>query len=331
MAMDARIILGDCLKELDQFPDNTFTGVITDPPYGINFMGKEWDHGVPGMEFWKEILRVCKPGAFLLAFGGTRTFHRLTCAIEDSGWEIRDCMMWLYGSGFPKSLNIGKGDERAKRFAGCGTALKPSWEPIIVAMKPTDGTFVNNALTWEIAGLNIDGCRIPTDPKVDDMSRVVHRQQRQSETWEKGSGFKNETNNRIGVLPEGRWPANTILDEEAAEMLDEQIGDIGGTSRFFYCAKASRSERGEYNNHPTVKPLKLMRYLVRLVKPPTGGLVLDPFAGSGTTALACIKEGVASVSIEIDEENFAIMSKRIEQAKEKNNLPPLISYISQKG
>src|SRR6185312_518845 len=200
------IYLGDCREVRSALPDNSVDTIITDPPYGLEFMGKGWDKGVPGVEFWKEFLAVAKPGAMLLAFGGTRTFHRMTAAIEDSGWEIRDCMMWLYGSGFPKSLNISKaidkakGVERdvvgisandrpasqvkggkafdrgldegqehqplmitapatdlAKQWDGWGTALKPAWEPIIVAMKPLDGTFAENAEKWGVAGINVDG------------------------------------------------------------------------------------------------------------------------------------------------------------------------------
>lgn len=201
---------GDCREVLPTLEENSIDTVITDPPYGLSFMGNDWDHGVPGCEFWKHVLRVCRPGAFLLAFGGTRTYHRLACAIEDAEWEIRDCMMWLYGSGFPKSMNISKAidakagtvreiisqgkpvkrmipgadqdetgswiknngrtfvptetipsTDSAKLWNGWGTALKPAWEPIIVAMKPLDGTFAQNAISHGVAGLNIDGGRIP--------------------------------------------------------------------------------------------------------------------------------------------------------------------------
>lgn len=153
------IILGDCLEVVKTFPDNHFSAVVTDPPYGLNFMDKKWDHGIPGTEIWAECLRVCKPGGFLLAFGGTRTYHSLTCAIEDAGWEIRDCLMWIYGSGFPKSHNhFG--------IEGYGTCLKPAYEPIIMAMKPCDGTFKQNAEKWGQAGININACRIATDQKI---------------------------------------------------------------------------------------------------------------------------------------------------------------------
>ena len=154
--MTNEIILGDCLEEMRKMADNSISAIVTDPPYGLSFMGKGWDHVVPEVSYWKEALRISKPGSFLIAMGGTRTFHRLTCAIEDAGWEIRDCISWLYGSGFPKSHNHFRVD-------GFGTALKPAWEPCIVTMKPLDGTFAQNAEKWGQAGINIDGCRIETD------------------------------------------------------------------------------------------------------------------------------------------------------------------------
>lgn len=194
---------GDCLSVLPSLEANSIDTVITDPPYGISFMGEDWDYGVPGVHFWQEIIRAAKPGAMLLAFGGTRTHHRLMTAIEDAGWEIRDCLIWLYGSGFPKSLDISKAIDKeklinrdilgytinarpnrvgkktklsglqtiggeitapsstaAKLWSGYGTALKPAWEPIVLAMKPLDGTFSQNAQKWGVAGINVDGGRI---------------------------------------------------------------------------------------------------------------------------------------------------------------------------
>ena len=338
----------------------------------------------------KEALRIAKPGAMMFVFGGTRTFHRLTCAIEDAGWEIRDCMMWLYGSGFPKSLDISKaidkakGAERevvgsysvpnikgdaygtmnekqggsyknitqnittpatdlAKQWNGWGTALKPSWEPIIVAMKPLDGTFAENVEKWGVGGLWIDGGRIGTD-------EVLSAEYGQPS----GSGCYNwnkekkkvektgKTNNK------GRWPANVILDEEAAAMLDKQSGvsnstdrvqknnqgwgdgikygkgnaqdsygfaDSGGCSRFFYTAKASKSERDKENKHPTVKPLSVMEYLCKLARTPTGGIVLDPFGGSGTTALACKRTHRSYILIEKNPKYCEIARQRIKKMK----------------
>jgi DNA modification methylase len=315
-------------------------------------MGKDWDHGIPGVAFWEAALRVAKPGAFLLAFGGTRTYHRLTCAIEDAGWEIRDCMLWVYGSGFPKSHDISKaidkaaGAERevvginadylrrkpngmktdgataygysqkqqdtdpsitapateaAKLWDGWGTALKPAYEPIIVAMKPLDGTFANNALTHGVAGLNIDGGRIGTSGARNNGRK------KDSEIY--GDFGPTE---RVDY-DKGRWPANVILDEAAGEMLDEQSGE--NPSRFFYCAKASRSERGECNHHPTVKPLDLMAYLCKLTMTPTGGTVLDPFCGSGSTIVAAIQVGREAIGIEKNPEYSEIARARVSHAR----------------
>lgn len=371
-----KIIHGDCLEVMKTFPDNHFSAIVTDPPYGLKFMGKQWDHGIPDVPFWVEILRVSKPGTHLLAFGGTRTYHRLTCAIEDAGWEIRDCLSWLYGSGFPKSHN---------RFGieGFGTALKPAWEPIIMAMKPCDGTFKQNAEKWGQAGINIDESRIPVD-------KQWTRDTRGQSPLTTGEIFNRGCKNILkkGSI-KGRWPANLILDEEAAVMLDEQsgncggkwgkqgkfkpksmfyvehkdeilkesgkyIGSKGGASRFFYCAKASSRERNKglngliprpirkesregnshdifntegsgrntdnklvNNFHPTVKPLKLMEYLIKLVMPLKDGLLLDPFVGSGTTILAAKNLGFDAIGIEKYAEYVEIANGRISVEEQK--------------
>lgn len=358
------IICGDCLEEMRKMEDNSISAIITDPPYGLSFMGKGWDHAVPGKEYWDEAGRISKPGAFLLAMGGTRTFHRLASAIEDAGWEIRDTIMWIYGSGFPKSHNhFG--------IPGYGTALKPAYEPILVAMKKCDGTFKQNAEKWGQAGINIDGCRISHD----EPEKIALR------TAEKSNGRTLGKYANAGHLAtpnqKGRWPSNVILDEESGKMLDEQSGiskspltdkvskirqqascygdcsqsprviqghaDSGGASRFFYCAKASSSERNEgleilpdkilkthgdigscdnakpssqtgtivKNNHPTVKPLKLMEYLIKLIMPPKDGILLDPFAGSGTTVLAAHKLGLKCIGIEKSQEYCDIANARV--------------------
>lgn len=434
-----QLIHGDCLLEMPKLAANSIDAIVTDPPYGLSFMGKNWDHGVPGVPFWVEALRVAKPGAILLAFGGTRTFHRLAVAIEDAGWEMRDTIMWVYGSGFPKSHDISKdmdrkaGAERkvvgqrtsvygtdtasgervsrkkggaglfvgtepktipltsdqaitdsAKLWQGYGTALKPSWEPILVAMKPPEGTYAENALKWGVAGINVDGCRIETidtieqSGELEDMSRsAIHS----------GYDRPNSTMFRTGKPversgpsnPQGRWPANLIHDgsEEVVELFpqtssgtmksgqqrkaskgkggyhnhfpdeatqEDTYGDSGSAARFFYCAKASRAEREAgledlpiqhrtsaphsdrienrtiqdrlygrlaRNHHPTVKPLALMQYLVRLVKPPQGGVILDPFLGSGTTGMACAAERVDFIGIDTDAEYIEIAGLRI--------------------
>jgi hypothetical protein len=512
---------GDCRDVMRAMPDASINAIVSDPPYGLAFMGKGWDHAVPGVEFWAEALRVAKPGAHLVAFGGTRTFHRLAVAIEDAGWEVRDCLSWNFGSGFPKSHNIdktgvscacdddvpgmrprvltptvsrdarqssvllaevqrdgegqgvgeartqgvqgpqavepdvrpcesrveGRRDDEAsegqllgrslrpcakvgvadgaegrlhlgastgdgatggsvtgkdgggaspeprpvrqqagklgavanERSAqesgvwptcnrcgkpritrGLGTALKPAWEPIILARKPLTGTVAANVAQHGTGGLNVDGCRIGTD--------IVGAKGY-------GSNMYNGGLNRTGCDSRpvaGRWPANVCFDADAAAMLDEQtgnlspasvyvrktddkgnhiyrdgignkkagqlhhaFGDSGGASRFFYTAKASRREReagledadpmpagrtikprhgdrfvGKGNHHPTVKPIALMRWLCRLVTPP-GGLILDPFTGSGTTGCAAVLEGFRFHGAELDAEYAEIAKRRI--------------------
>jgi len=350
---------GDCLEVMRAMPEASVTAIVTDPPYGLKFMGKGWDHGVPCVPYWTEALRVVKPGGMLLAFGGTRTFHRLTCAIEDAGWEVRDVLSWLYGSGFPKSLDVSKAidkaagvegeaigtrssfrpkanatrdpqgfqdrsdglvrapaTEYAKRWHGYGTALKPSWEPVILAMKPLDGTFAANALKHGVAGVNVEGCRVGTD-KVVSLKGLGQNSNLNDDGW-KGIGKRPEPTVSIG-----RWPANLALDEAAAAMLDEQSGrsdvytDTGGASRFFYCAKADKDDRNAGgwadNKHPTVKPTDLMRWLVRLVTMPEGTIILDPFLGSGSTLVAAREEHVRAIGIDIEERYCEIAAKRLAQ------------------
>ena len=357
------------MAEMD---DNSIDFICTDPPYGLSFMGKDWDHGIPGIEFWKQALRICKPGSMLAAFGGTRTYHRLTCAIEDAGWEIRDCMMFLYGTGFPKSHNFGRKMEGDwKKY---GTALKPAHEPIILAMKPLDGTFAHNAEKWGVAGINIDSSRIQMEEK--DFQEYKEKRESFNVTMGQTSIFNaSPLNNKIET--KGRWPANLILDEESAEALDQMTGILksgsgdrrpngggqmfngfspmkaefeassGGASRFFYCAKTSSFERNaglegmplketscqygykedrgrngymppspKTNNHPTVKPLALMRYLIKLLAPPGNPILLDPFAGSGTTIIAAKQLGISAIGIELSEEYCEIARKRIDHAQE---------------
>lgn len=314
------IIHGDCLDVMKEMESNSISAIVTDPPYGLKFMGKNWDHNIPGIPFWEEALRISKPGSYLLSFGGTRTFHRLTCAIEDAGWKIRDCMMWLYGSGFPKSNNhFG--------IEGYGTALKPAWEPIIMAMKKCEGTFKQNAEKWEQAGINIDDSRIETDDNV----------------------FVSKSGGPGKMSEKGRWPANVLLDEEAASQLDGQDKVSQGSSRFFYCTKSSSSERNkgldhlenkkvhrygsgtgygkhrespviEKNNHPTIKPLKLMKYLITLIMPPTDGILLDPFAGSGSTILAAHELGHKAIGIEKCEEYAEIARERLKNDNKQMEL-----------
>jgi site-specific DNA-methyltransferase (adenine-specific) len=395
---DVRLYLGDCIEVMRQMDAESVDAVVCDPPYGLEFMGKEWDraHSPAAFAAWcetwaREAYRVLNPGGHLLAFGGTRTFHRLTCGIEDAGFEVRDCLSWLYGSGFPKSLDVSKaidkaaGAERevvgktarcvgpsqdegylgtgtfrggtnditapatdaAREWQGWGTALKPAWEPCVVARKPLIGTVAANVQAHGTGALNVDGCRLPVD-QADPVNKAVWTS-RESSFREGGTGFlhgttKDGDQRSAAPPPAGRWPANVAFDEDAAAMLDAQsgvttsgaagrkgssgfaqgydgkwdvpYGDTGGASRFFYTAKASRADRttgGVANNtHPTVKPTDLMRWLVRLVTPP-GGVVLDPFAGSGTTLVAARAEGFRAIGIEREEEYAQIIADRLSQ------------------
>jgi site-specific DNA-methyltransferase (adenine-specific) len=310
-------------------------------------MGKQWDKGVPGVELWREVLRVLKPGGHLLAFAGTRTQHRMATAIEDAGFEIRDMIAWVYGSGFPKSLDVSKaidkaaGAERevvgsanvpdmrsgnyenatgrmianitapateaAQQWAGWGTALKPSLEPITVARKPLCGTVAANVLEHGTGGLNVDGCRVGTSKNVPaSVSR-----HKVANTYN-GGWNTGETPGVGGHDPNlGRWPANLIHDgsEEVVGLFPDD-GDASA-ARFFYCAKADASERRQ-SKHPTIKPVALMRYLVRLVTPP-GGLVLDPFGGSGTTAEAARLEHCRYLLMELSPEYCADAAERLRQ------------------
>lgn len=344
--MSATVHTGDCLEVMPTLGAESVDSIVTDPPYGLSFMGKDWDRGVPGEAFWSAALRVAKPGSHMLAFGGTRTFHRLACAIEDAGWEIRDCLSWLYGSGFPKSLDVSKaldkaaGAERevvgqkhvtnaaqgcglghgnliggvvkagfiditapstpaAKRWSGWGTALKPAWEPIIMARKPLVGTVAENVTAHGTGGINVDGCRIGTEQRFNHPAG--------NDGLSPASVAPVNISGYVGSEVIGRWPANLFLDEEAGRMLDEQAGHA---SRFFYCPKASKRDRGEANHHPTVKPTDLMRYLCRLVTQP-GGVVLDPFVGSGSTGKAARLEGFAFVGIDREAEYLEIARRRI--------------------
>jgi DNA modification methylase len=412
-----KVICDDCLNAMKQMPDNSVDAIITDPPYGLSFMGKKWDYDVPSQEIWEEALRVLKPGGYLLAFAGTRTQHRMAVRIEDAGFEIRDMIAWVYGSGFPKSLNIGKavdklqGNEReivgqsrngsnslmgglsnketttiqditkgTSEWEGWGTALKPALEPITVARKPLEGTISQNCLKWGVGGINIDGCRVETSDKYSYPNGAGGNSFSVGEEPDGKRTEPVESNNL------GRFPANLIHDgsDEVVGLFPQTgkssggrignkgsalnmmgntyeagnpgFGDSGSAARFFYCAKASKSERNRgceeleekaiteakgnglgrvcnicgtsqlkpckcenntwilpsnnKNNHPTVKPIALMEYLVKLVSP-ENSIVLDPFAGSGSTLIACKNLGRQYIGIEMNPEYVEIINARL--------------------
>ncbi|SJN22347.1 DNA-methyltransferase [Mycetocola reblochoni] len=356
-------------------PDASVDAIVTDPPYELGFMGKGWDSsGIAyDPEVWAQALRVLKPGGHLLAFGATRTWHRLAVAVEDAGFEIRESIAWMYGSGFPKSMDVAKAIDKAagirrgragavvsgngamsggnyertekgapataeaEKWAGWGTALKPAFEPVVVARKPSDGTVAANVLAHGTGALNIDASRIGrgdgdrTEYGRDKLLDYAHERV--------AMGVINQTT-PYAPHDAGRFPSNVILDESQAAELDKQTGvttsrkgkprsgksgdgwgmtatgaeydDIGGASRFFYVAKAGADERPVVDGvaHATVKPLALMRYLVRLITPP-GGTVLDPFAGSGTTLEAALIEGFNAVGIELEADHLPLIRKRL--------------------
>lgn len=327
---------GDCLDVLGNMPDNSVDSIVTDPPYGIKFMGKTWDYDVPSSTIWEACLRVLKPGGHLLSFAGSRTQHRMTARIEDAGFEIRDMIVflyetntaaqvlieslspdqlklldatfgrdgmlgWVYGSGFPKSHH----------------ALKPALEPITLARKPFRGSKKSNFRVYGTGALNVRKCRIPLAegespydyPNGPGGSDPNHMWRGRS----KGDGGIARQGS-----PDGRWPANLILDGSDAVLAmfpdtSQQI-EISNASRFFYCAKASKKDRGEGNTHMCVKPTELMRYLCRLVTP-TGGTVLDPFMGSGSTGKAAVMEGFSFVGIEREADYVKIARMRIAAAR----------------
>ena len=421
-----KLLTGDVMETLKTLPSDFFDACLSDPPYGISFMGKEWDKGVPSSDVYTELLRVLKPGAMGLHFSGTRTWHRLATNIEDAGFELRDTVMWLYGSGFPKSHNISKAIEAkvltgkasmsaqrqaamgadyeptelagtpgygntgarytgtagngaelaistaaAKQWDGWGTALKPAWEPALLVQKPLDTTFANNALAHGCGCLNIEGCRV-------GFELVSPHSNGNGCTGDKGI-YGTFGNQQGSEERQGRFPANLILDEEAGEALDAQsgtrpggnfpskrgaavatsfaggqateggprsMGDTGGASRFFYCAKVSTKERNAgceafevkaadtrsevaaglwvekgvapaKNNHPTLKPLALTEYLAKLLLVPkrTDGQprrILVPFSGAGSEMIGCLRAGWDEVwGIELNGDYVKIAEARI--------------------
>ena len=390
-----QVVCADCLEHMRTMPDDCIDAIVTDPPYGISFMGAEWDsyggkcgnesveerkaksrtyadehkgaarygnsHGKqPKVEemvafqramtpVFKEALRIAKPGAHMLCFGGTRTYHRITCAIEEAGWTVKDCIMWVYGSGMPHGQRVErlmekKYPDEAPKWGGWNTQLKPAWEPIVVACKPFKGGVAKNAVTYGTGAMNIDACRVPSEPH--DASRDGEMSRDRRYDGRGGTNFRNKPGPRGGD-PKGRFPANLVHDgsqmvlelfpESKGQLADVRAGIPRGPSvdygefgptveylkrnesctsaaRFFYCAKASKKDRGEGNIHPTCKPSALMEWLVTLVTR-DDAIVLDPFAGSGTTLVAAKRLGRSFIGIEKSEEYCEIIRSRLERER----------------
>lgn len=394
-ARTEEVVCADCLEHMRTMPSDLVDAVITDPPYGLSFMGADWDsyggrNGTESIEerrrkgqeyegsnavvprfgnshgkrpkvdemvafqqamtpIFEEALRVAKPGAHLLCFGGTRTYHRITCAIEEAGWVVKDCIMWVYGSGMPHGQRVDRLMEKrypnaAPEWEGWNTQLKPAWEPIVVAYKPFKGGVAKNALVNGTGAMNIDACRVPTD---EDISTHGDGASEQKSAAVYGS-YKGDRPHKSKGQEIGRYPANLVHDgsEEVREQFPDAKGQQGdlragipkrtgvcygdfpptkeyakrdeldtSAARFFYCAKASKKERGEGNTHPTVKPLALMEWLVTLVTR-EDSLVLDPFCGSGTTLVAAKRLGREFVGIERDPHYCDIARSRLEKEDE---------------
>jgi DNA modification methylase len=394
--MKYQIINGNNIDVLKTFPDNHFDSIVTDPPYGIDFLGKTWDANTGALETYQECLRVLKPGGHILAFSAARTYHHLAITLEQAGFEIRDQIMWIYSSGFPKSQDVGRSIQRslgvketkenswattgthnnilseaqnkdritqsekvqqvvctdplAQQWAGWGTALKPAHEPIALARKPIRGSIKDNVLKHGVGALNIDATRIEWDDEAKERNEKINASGGVKigvgiERYGNIGGEEQSNGEKVMLNEQGRFPANVL-------------GEIPDYQKYFYCPKVSRRERhtgfddvesfnkpvGDVNgsngvqvlrkrdpqefsgnNHPTVKPIELMKYLIKLITP-KGGQVLDPFNGSGSTGCAAVELGCEYVGIELDAKYVEIASKRIEAwNKEETSFKELFS------
>ena len=372
---DYKIIEGDCIQKMREMPDCSIDAIVTDPPYGIGFMGKSWDCSVPGLEWAQECLRVLKPGGHMIAFSSTRTCHRLGVAIEDAGFEIRDTIHWVYTSGFPKNHDISKAIDReagaerevigikercnkqahtnfgqldAERFVysnpateeaqeweGYGTALKPSVEPAILARKPLEAglTIAQNVLKYGTGAINIDACRYAYgDPcwigntENDNYRPPVNNANAHHKNTD-GRMQKNTSELLINNWSSlGRWPANLYhcpkpsrgereagLEHLKTRPAHSNMNTHNGTGERFDGAETPEVA----NFHPTVKPIKLMRWICRLIGGKKGSVILDTFCGSGTTGCSAILEGYDFVGIEITPDYLPIIRGRLDWAQEE--------------
>jgi site-specific DNA-methyltransferase (adenine-specific) len=292
-------------KNLDK---NSVHAVVTDPPYGLNFLNLNWDKVLPPLEVWAACFEVMRPGAFCLAFGHARVYHRLGCQLENVGFRIKDCLCWGYASAFPHSLDIKK-TTKDESWDGWGTQLKTAWEPIIIAQKPLEGTYAENVLKYKIGGFNIDECRIPfkdeaDKKKLESFEHFAGKNYGDDRFFSANVGGKKQCN----IHPDGRWPANLIWLDSLFVQYDH----------IFMIPKPSRSEKGDYNAHSTVKPVELMERLIRLVTPRPSivkekVVVLDPFLGSGSTGVASRNLGRDFVGYERDPASYKVAYKRIKE------------------
>lgn len=314
-----RLECGDAEELIKSIPDNSLHAVVTDPPYGIFALNQDWDKLLPSIEVWKQCFRSLRPGGFLLSFGHCRVYHQVGMQLESIGFQIRDCLCWIYATGAPRPYNIDKNidkylgvplkideypyepvTEKAKPWKGFANILKTAWEPIILAQKPIEGTLVENVLKYKTGVLNIDACRIPFVDEADRKSLesfagFASADHGDSRFFSVNSGGKKQAN----VHPLGRWPANLLW-------LDPMYADY---DKYFMVPKPDRFEKGSYNEHTTVKPLRLMEHLIKLVTPKSSAIgeevtVLDPYMGSGTTGAACKVLGRSFVGFEKDEVSF---------------------------
>jgi site-specific DNA-methyltransferase (adenine-specific) len=381
--MTYKILQGDNRETLKTIPDNSIDAIVTDPPYGIDFLGKSWDANTGALETYQECLRVLKPGGHILAFSAARTYHHLAITLEQAGFEIRDQIMWIYSSGFPKSQDIAKSIERTNKkknrnddgtmWSGWGTQLKPAHEPIAFARKPIKQSIAKNCQQYGVGALNIDAARVPFEgdkPKPATFKNGISYREHTEELYEKQVEHATERVQEYNDA--GRFPANVL-------------GEIPDYQKYFYCPKVSRKERhightleidranmveimGGYwcddkgtpgtngksvwlphtgliyahgltqvyadwckknnkdsgnvgNNHPTVKPIELMKYLIKLITPP-GGTVLDPFNGSGSTGCAAVELGHPYIGCELDPAYVEIAEKRIAAWLVKDQVEP---------
>lgn len=356
-----KIINGNSEEVLKSFPDNHFDAVVCDPPYLIDFLGKDWDHNKNDLTpIFKECLRVLKPGAYLLAFSATRTYHRMATMIDNAGFDIKDMICWIYSSGFPKGQDTGKAIQKAldidsdlkksvkithpiaQQWIGWNTNLKPASEPIVMARKPTKLAVAQNVLKYGVGAINIDGSRVPYSCEAD---RVAD----DPRSFAKGNGNgveqlrynKNVKVKDYAYKNTGKGMGNNYFKKQDVIITEEEtwkasdlgrypsniIGEIPDYQKYYYCPKPSKKERSSCdNNHPTVKPIELMAYLCKLITPKDGH-ILDPFCGSGTTGIGAIKNNFKFTGVELDERYANVAKQRI-KASLKNDLDPELFDIS---